>query len=45
VQVADSKTVKLGQAENEADEDDDVIIIEPPQPSDDKPKGMVIYGA
>jgi hypothetical protein len=45
VQVADSKTVTLGQVVNEVEPDkeqNDVTIAEPTQPRVDTPTGMVI---
>ena len=45
MQVADSKTVTLGQVVNEVEPDkeqNDVTIAEPTQPRVDTPTGMVI---
>ena len=42
VQVADSKTVKLGEAENETELEKVQNDIEIIQPSNDKPPGMTI---
>lgn len=42
MQLADSKTVTLGEIDNQSEVDDDVIIIEKPKAVEELPPGIVV---